>query len=74
MALEADIGGGDALELFAVLARANRVLYGSLSVASRQTGFTHTELGKLTVDWVIYQQAGHLVHHWKQLEALALNA
>ena len=37
----------------------------------RATPFTHPEYGALTVDWVIHQMAGHLLHHLAQLETIA---
>lgn len=72
--LEPKISGSTALHLFKALAQVNLALYASLSVAQRQTPFTHAEYGRLTVDWLIYQQAGHQVHHLKQLEALSAPA
>jgi DinB family protein len=51
----------------------NRVLFGSLTPAQRATPFSHPEYGALTVDWVIHQMAGHLVHHLKQLEQIREN-
>jgi hypothetical protein len=49
----------------------NRGLFGSLSQDQRATPFTHPEYGALTVDWVIHQMAGHLLHHLAQLETIA---
>jgi len=49
----------------------NRALFGSLTDAERATPFTHPEYGSLTVDWLMHQMAGHLVHHLVQLEAIA---
>jgi hypothetical protein len=60
----------DAVSLFVALARANLALYASLTDAERQITLTHDEYGTLTVDWIIYQEAGHQVHHLKQLKAL----
>lgn len=72
--LESSISGATAIQLFKALSQVNLALYLSLSVAQRQTPFTHAEYGRLTVDWLIYQQAGHQVHHLKQLEALSAPA
>jgi len=74
LALESNISGPLALQLFKVLSQLNLALYSSLSVAQRQTSFTHTEYGRLTIDWLIHQQAGHQVHHLKQLDALSAPA
>jgi len=49
----------------------NRALFASLSDQERATPFTHPEYGALTVDWLIHQMAGHLVHHLAQLEIIA---
>jgi hypothetical protein len=49
----------------------NRGLFGSLSERQRATPFTHPEYGGLTVDWLIHQMAGHLLHHLAQLETIA---
>jgi hypothetical protein len=70
LARELSTSGADAVQLFVALARANYRLYASLTTADRQTPFTHDEYGPMTVDWVIYQQAGHHVHHLKQLRAV----
>lgn len=72
--LESGTSGALAVQLFKVLSQVNLALYSSLSVAQRQTPFTHAEYGRLTVDWLIRQQAGHLVHHMRQLEALSAPA
>ena len=39
--------------------------------AARAAGFTHPEYGKLTVDWVLHQLAGHQIHHIGQLQRVA---
>jgi len=79
MDLEAAGGAGRAGEASgAVAAQAlvamnafNRALFGSLTEAERATPFTHPEYGSLTVDWLMHQMAGHLVHHLVQLEAIS---
>jgi hypothetical protein len=70
LARERTMSGGAAVALFEALARANLALYASLTAADSQTALTHDEYGPMTVDWIIYQQAGHHVHHLKQLKAL----
>jgi hypothetical protein len=67
LARERTMSGAAAVALFEAIARANLALYSSLTEAERQIGLTHNEYGPLTVDWIIYQQAGHQVHHLKQL-------
>jgi hypothetical protein len=68
---ELGTSGPDAVNVFVVLASMNLALYASLTDADRQTSLTHDEYGPMTVDWIIYQEAGHQVHHLKQLQALS---
>lgn len=70
LARELGIGGPDAVNVFTALATLNLALYASLTDADRQTSLTHDEYGPMTVDWIIHQEAGHQVHHLKQLVAL----
>ena len=67
MAVEAHTSGPDAAGALVTLAALNAAFYASLSEAQRATPFAHQEYGTLTVDWVLYQQAGHQRHHLKQL-------
>jgi hypothetical protein len=55
--------GALAAQALAAMNAFNRALFGSLSDKERATPFTHPEYGALTVDWLIHQMAGHLVHH-----------
>jgi len=71
MAREAALGGRDALNAFVAIGAMNRALFESLPAADRATPFSHPEYGELTIDWVIHQMAGHLIHHSKQLEEIA---
>ena len=71
---ELGVSGPDAANVFVVLATLNLALYASLTEVERQTTLRHDEYGELTVDWIIYQQAGHQVHHLKQLLALSTSA
>jgi hypothetical protein len=64
---ESGLSGPRAVDVFVALASLNLSLYESLSAADRQTQLTHDEFGPMTVDWIIYQEAGHQVHHLKQL-------
>lgn len=70
MAREAGLSGPDAADAFIALSRMNTAFFAGLSAAERQTPFTHPEYGALTVDWLIYQMAGHQIHHVKQLERI----
>jgi DinB family protein len=71
MAQESSISGREALDALLGLNAMNRGFFGALSAADRATAFTHPEYGALTIDWLLHQMAGHLVHHLKQLEAIA---
>ena len=68
---ESFLTGPGAVQAFVLLANLNLGLYASLSDADRQTELSHDEYGPMTVDWIIYQEAGHQVHHLKQLRALS---
>jgi hypothetical protein len=68
---ESFLTGPEAVQAFTLLARLNLGFYASLSDADRQTELTHDEYGPMTVDWIIYQEAGHQVHHLKQLLAMS---
>jgi len=67
---ERGVSGVDAVNVFVALATLNLALYVSLTAADRQTQLTHDEYGPMTVDWIIYQEAGHQVNHQRQLQAL----
>jgi len=70
MRREPALSGRDALEAFVAMARMNAALFGSLSAADRATPLSHPEFGTITVDWIIHQMAGHLIHHLTQLEQI----
>jgi hypothetical protein len=59
-----------ALDALVALSAMNRALFESLTPAERATPFTHPEYGALTIDWLIHQMAGHMLHHLKQLDAI----
>jgi hypothetical protein len=71
MAVETALSGRDALDALVSMSAMNYALFGSLSDADRATPFSHPEYGALTVDWLIHQMAGHLIHHVTQLEEIA---
>jgi hypothetical protein len=70
MRREQSLSGPDAAAAFVTLARLNAALYAGLTPADRQQPFAHPEYGTLTVDWVVHQSAGHMLHHLKQLDAI----
>lgn len=63
--------GPVAAKALVALNAVNRALFESLTPEERATPFTHPEYGALTVDWLIHQMAGHLLHHLEQFEAIA---
>ena len=71
MARESGLSGRAALDALVAANAMNCALFDSLSPADRVSSFSHPEYGALTVDWVIHQMAGHLVHHLKQIEAIS---
>jgi hypothetical protein len=71
IAKESRIPGADAVAAYFGLRQMNLALFGSLSPADRQTGFTHPEYAAINVDWVIHQLAGHDLNHLKQLDVIA---
>lgn len=71
MSRESALAGRDALDALLALGTINAALYASLSAADRAVPFSHPEYGTLTIDWLIHQSAGHLLHHLQQLEAIA---
>ena len=71
MAHESTLGGREALDALLAMSAMNVAFYGSLSAADRAVTFSHPEYGALTIDWLIHQAAGHLLHHLAQLETIA---
>jgi hypothetical protein len=71
IALESASSGRSAAEALVALNAMNRALFASLSAADRARPFSHPEYGGLTLDWLVHQMAGHLLHHLKQLETIA---
>ena len=74
MARESGLSGRAALDALVATNAMNCALFDSLSTSDRAIAFSHPEYGALTVDWVIHQMAGHLIHHVKQLEEIATRA
>jgi hypothetical protein len=67
----AGASGEDATTALVALNAMNRALFATLTPAARETPFSHPEYGALTVDWLIHQMAGHVVHHLIQIEQIA---
>lgn len=74
MLREAALGGREAAAALVATNAMNHALFSGLSAGDRAIGFTHPEYGALTVDWLIHQMAGHLLHHLSQLEKIATGA
>lgn len=68
---EFGVSGRVALDALVSLSAMNHGFFASLSADDRATPFSHPEYGALTVDWLIHQMAGHLIHHLKQLDEIA---
>jgi DinB family protein len=66
--------GEVALTALVAMNTLNRKLFESLTGEQRATPFSHPEYGALTVDWLIHQMAGHLLHHLAQLEQITTRA
>ena len=71
MVRETGLSGRDALDALCAASRMNASLFATLSAADRAVTFSHPEYGALTVDWIIYQSAGHQLHHLAQIEQIA---
>src|SRR5262249_9583252 len=71
MARESAISGREPLDAFLDPGGTNAGLDASLSRADRDLAFSHPEYGALSVDWLIHQSAGHLIHHLAQLQTIA---
>lgn len=71
MLRETGLTGRDAVDALVAIARMNAALFAALSAADRETSFPHPEYGTITVDWIIYQLAGHQIHHLGQLLQIA---
>jgi hypothetical protein len=70
MVRERSLGGGEAIAALLALMQMNIEFFAGLSDADRAVAFTHPEYGSITVDWIIYQMAGHHIHHLEQLEQI----
>jgi hypothetical protein len=71
MANESKLGGREAADALVATNVMNRSFFESLTPTLRNTPFDHPEYGSLTVDWLIHQMAGHLLHHLEQIEKIA---
>jgi hypothetical protein len=67
---DAALPAHDALRMLIAAISMNAAMYGGLSEEQRATPFTHPEYGALSVNWILYQQAGHHIHHLKQIEGI----
>jgi len=71
MLREASLSGREAADALVAANGMNRSLFTALSEGDRVIRFSHPEYGALTVDWIIHQMAGHVIHHLAQLEIIA---
>src|SRR5262245_60187752 len=63
--------GKEALDAFLAVATMNRAMFEGLSAADRAIKLQHPEYGALTVEWILYQMAGHQIHHFQQIQQIA---
>ena len=70
LARDSSLNGKEALDAFLAVATMNRAMFESLSAADRQIRLQHPEYGALTVEWILYQLAGHQIHHYQQLQQI----
>ena len=70
IARDGSLGAREALEALGAMSAMNRAMFASLSASDRATPLSHPEYVALTVDWILQQMAGHLLHHLKQLEQI----
>ena len=71
MTRETTLSGAEAVAALVAVNAMNRALFSSLGPADRATTFSHPEYGALTVQWLMEQIAGHLIHHLVQLDQIA---
>jgi hypothetical protein len=71
MANEGTLSGIEAAEAFGAISGMNVALFAGLPQSARETTFSHPEYGRISVDWIIHQMAGHQIHHLRQLEQIA---
>jgi hypothetical protein len=64
------LGAREAIDALTAMSTMNRTMFASLTDADRATALSHPEYGALTVDWIIHQMAGHLIHHLRHLEEI----
>ena len=67
---DAHLTGREAVDAFLGAARMNQRFFEGLSTEQRAVAFAHPEYGQLTIDWILYQMAGHHVNHLRQLQKI----
>ena len=60
-----------ALDAYTSTRAMNMAMWRSLNFAQLHRTFTHPDFGRLTVEWVAAQMAGHDLHHLKHFEQIA---
>jgi hypothetical protein len=71
LARDSTLTGKEALDAFLAVATMNRAMFEGLSAADRAIKLQHPEYGALTVEWILYQMAGHQIHHFQQIQQIA---
>ena len=70
MAIEEQADGRTALDAYVALRRMNLALCRRLTQEQRQRAFEHPDFGRIDLNWILAQVAGHERHHLPQLEAI----
>lgn len=60
-----------ALNAYLALRRLNLILFKRIPRDRRMQLFPHSELGEISIDWIIQTLAGHDLHHLRHLEKIA---
>lgn len=60
-----------ALAAYLALRRLNLMLYHRIPTDRRTRPFHHSEYGEISIDWILRTLAGHDLHHFRHLQAIA---
>ena len=70
MPLDDHMTARTALNAYLALRQMNLAMWRGLSEAQKTRSFVHPEYGKLNVEWVAAQMAGHDIHHLRHFEGI----
>ncbi|HEX9614775.1 MAG TPA: DinB family protein [Bacteroidota bacterium] len=69
--LESSTDPETALEAYLALRRLNLLLYRRIPAEKRTRPVSHPELKEISIDWILHTLAGHDLHHFRHLQAIA---